>query len=54
MDPVKIIKAIPTTWLDPILTGPDKVVGDPPYTCQDVENILRALRDRITDLLAES
>ena len=35
---------IPNTWLDPLLTGPKAVVGNPPYTCTDIENLLREIR----------
>lgn len=39
-------KAIPTTWLDPLLTGPDKIAA-PPYTGPQIEALLQAIRDRI-------
>lgn len=38
---------IPTSWLDPLLTGGANVVGDPPFGCPDVELLLSALRKRI-------
>lgn len=41
------INAIPTSWLDPLLTGPHAVLGQPPYNCHDVERLLNALRDRM-------
>jgi hypothetical protein len=37
---------IPMTWLDPLLTGPDAVIGKPPYGCPDIERLLNALRQR--------
>lgn len=38
---------IPRTWLDPLLTGPKAVIGDPPYNCKDIERLLAALRARV-------
>lgn len=38
---------IPDTWLDPLLTGPNAVVGAPPYGCQDIQRLCKALRERI-------
>lgn len=46
--PQKLSKLIPTTWLDPLLTGPGAVIGSGKfYTCADIENLLRALKKRI-------
>lgn len=41
------VAAIPTSWLDPLLTGPHAVLGPPPYSCHDVERLLHALRARM-------
>ena len=38
---------IPTSWLDPLLTGPRAVIGTPPYGCPDIERLLNALRIRV-------
>ena len=38
---------VPTTWLDPMLTGDKAVIGKPPWGCPDVEKLLRAVRDLI-------
>lgn len=38
---------VPTTWLDPLLTGPSAVIGKPPYNCQDIERLLGAVAERI-------
>lgn len=38
---------VPTNWCDPLLTGPDAVIGPPPYTCQDVERVLLAVASRV-------
>jgi hypothetical protein len=38
---------IPTTWLDPLLTGPAAVIGNPPYDCRDIERLFRAIRKRM-------
>lgn len=45
LDPV--LACIPTNWLDPMLTGPQRVIGDPPYDCRDIERVLLAVRYRI-------
>ena len=37
---------IPRNWLDPLLTGDTKVIGDK-ISCQDVERLLIAIRERI-------
>ena len=43
--------AVPTNWLDPLLSGPSRVVGDPPYesgqSVQDIERLLRSVQARI-------
>lgn len=38
---------IPTNWLDSLLTGPDAVIGQPPYSGSDVEALLRGVKKRI-------
>jgi hypothetical protein len=38
---------VPTNWLDPLLTGKDRAIGQPPYNCRDIENLLRAIKKRI-------
>jgi len=41
---------VPTTWLDPLLTGPDKTLpGDGPWGCPDIERLLTALKKRIAE-----
>ena len=40
---------IPTTWLDPLLTGKRKVIGEPPYNCKDIEKLLFALKKQIQE-----
>lgn len=42
------LDAIPTNWLDSLLTGPDKVINKSP--CPEVEALLKAVRARITEL----
>jgi hypothetical protein len=34
---------VPTSWLDPLLTGPRAVIGKPPYNCPDIERLLSAV-----------
>jgi hypothetical protein len=41
------VACVPTTWLDPLLTGPDAVIGKPPYGCPDIERLLSAIRSRV-------
>lgn len=41
-----MLDAIPTSWLDSLLTGPDAVVGKPPYGCPDVVRLLKAITER--------
>lgn len=41
---------VPTNWLDPLLTGPDKVLpAGSVFGPTDIENLLRAVRQRIKD-----
>lgn len=44
-------KCVPTTWLDPLLSGPEKVAEF--HVGADVEKLLRAVRDRIRALASE-
>jgi hypothetical protein len=51
----KIEKAIPNNWCDPLLTGEDRVIGDPPFSCQDIEQLLFAIKNKLiygTDFLS--
>lgn len=41
---------VPTTWLDPLLTGPNKVIADGfEFTPKDIERLLLALKGRIQE-----
>lgn len=40
-------KCVPTTWLDPLLSGPNKVVDMP---ARPTEALLRGIQDRIRGL----
>ncbi len=47
-----IKSAIPTNWLDPLLTGKDKVLPDGyKYTPADIENLLNAIRKQVGEKL---
>jgi hypothetical protein len=46
-----LAEAVPTNWTDPLLTGPDGI-GQPPYSCQHIERLLRAVKARIDAALA--
>ena len=37
---------VPSNWCDPLLTGPTGI-GQPPYNCNHVEQLLRGIRDAI-------
>lgn len=39
--------AVPRTWLDSMLTGPDAVIGSPPYGCPDIEKVCKAIKKRL-------
>ena len=47
-----ILDAIPKTWLDPLLTGPKKVLGPYPYEGADIERLLNAIRQRVGKTVA--
>jgi hypothetical protein len=44
---LRAAKEIPSNWLDPLLSGPTKVISNPPYTCRDIEQLLNAIRARL-------
>jgi hypothetical protein len=45
-------KAIPDTWLDPLLTGPENVLPrTDTFTPKDVERLLHAVRARVRGLM---
>lgn len=48
IDLQQVLDAIPTNWLDPLLTGDDKVIHKSP--CPEVEALLKAVRARIAAL----
>lgn len=55
-----IRKAVPESWLDPLLTGPNRVIGDKSFG-PDIESLLNAIRariapdlDRLAGLLSEA
>lgn len=42
---------VPTSWLDPLLTGPEAVLnGNGPWGCPDIERLLRAVKKRVESL----
>ncbi len=51
-DQQQVLDAIPTNWLDSLLTGPKKVVGEvgEHYSARDIERVLQGVRARITAL----
>ncbi len=46
-----LLAAIPTSWLDPLLTGKEAVIGQPPYNCQDIEQLLWAIKKRMESII---
>jgi len=42
-----MLDAIPSNWLDPLLSGPKAVIGMPPYSGPDIERLLNAVRERV-------
>lgn len=55
--PVKYVDMVPTSWLDPLLTGPEAIIKAMPggqYTGTDIENLLRAVRQRISAMENET
>lgn len=48
IDRDEVLRAIPTNWCDPILTGPNKVLPDDyAYMPQHIEKVLLAVRARV-------
>ena len=49
----RLADLVPINWLDPLLTGPDKALTGTAgkWECSDIENLLKAVRQRI--LIAE-
>ncbi len=46
-----VLAAIPTNWLDSLLTGPNKVLpSSHAYTNPDIERLLRAIKARLEAL----
>ncbi len=48
-----ILAAIPTSWLDPLLSGPNEI-AKPPYHCPDIERLLQAIRERVQTIMEPS
>ncbi len=40
---------IPTNWCDPLLTGPQSVIGSPPYYVGHIEALLLAIKRRLIE-----
>lgn len=48
IDLQQALDTIPTNWLDPLLSGDDKVIHKSP--CPEIEALLKAVRARIAEL----
>lgn len=46
-----ILKAIPSNWLDPLLSGPDAVIK--PMSGVGIERLLNAIRERVRIAIAK-
>lgn len=44
-----VAELIPSNWLDPLLSGKNRVVGEYPLSDKDIENLMNALRKRILE-----
>ena len=42
-----LLDAFPSNWCDPLLTGKNAVIGQPPYDCQDIERLMNAVHKRV-------
>ncbi len=49
----KLLAVIPRNWLHPLLTGPDAVLGKPPWGCPDVERLLQKIEAQQYALMSE-
>lgn len=45
----RLLDDIPTSWLDPLLTGPDAALSKDAgkWGCPDIERLLLAIKDRM-------
>ena len=43
----RIVGIIPTNWCDPLLTGENSIIGEPPYDCKDIERLLLAIKGHV-------
>lgn len=43
-------RLVPTNWIDPLLTGPDAVIGNGTADGRQIEALLRGIQDRIRAL----
>ena len=48
-----LLAAIPTNWIDPLLTGPEAVIGKPPYGCPEIEALLTGVSNRMRRIVNE-
>jgi hypothetical protein len=47
----EILKVIPTSWCDPMLTGKDAVICQPPYSCADIERVMWTIKKRLEEVV---
>jgi hypothetical protein len=46
-----VLAALPYTWLDPLLSGKNAVLGKPPYKPDAIERLLLAVKARVEKAL---
>jgi len=49
----EVINCIPTNWLDNFLTGDERIIKTYPCEAKDVENLLRAIKQRVKDTVSK-
>ncbi len=49
----KLLAVFPRNWVDPLLSGPDAVLGKPPWGCPDIERLLQKIEARQYALMSE-
>ena len=53
-DAKRLSELVPTSWLDSLLSGPEKVISSGPCTNTDIERLLLAVKKRLQQAEAEA
>lgn len=43
----RLLQTVPKNWCDPLLTGPKRVIRDPPYSGMDIERVCLGITERM-------